>query len=475
MTKRPARRAIEFLASSPWYITDTALDAMLEIANREQFDPAKIAAAMHGPERPDALATREGAELEETRSVTVRDGVATLPIVGPMFRHADFFSNVSGATTYENLAREFTAALESSEVRAILLDIDSPGGEAQGASELAAIFAAARGKKPVWAYVGAMGASAAYWLAAAADRIVVNELATVGSVGARARFNEQLFREDQRGERGGGRRTTELVAKQSPRKNGSMSDTQVMVDALAAVFISGVAELRGVTEEKVLSDFGQGGLFLGAGAVEAGLADAIGTYESVHAELVAKVSPTNARGSVTANMRGGPSGVRFTLEDRMKQPELTTDTPPVTTPAPDGSAPKTEEPAPAPTPPVTPPVTTAAPASSTDGVAEALVAAATAERERIVAILEVTQTPVGAVATEAIKDPACTHEQAAVRLLAASRAQGDTLLDRLRKDEATLKAPPAEAETAASTPKTVARQVVSDYLKLTTTGSKPRS
>jgi ClpP class serine protease len=54
------------------------------------------------------------------------------------------------------------------------VNIDSPGGEVNGANELAQAIYDARGKKPIVAYVGGAGASAAYWVASAADRVVAS-------------------------------------------------------------------------------------------------------------------------------------------------------------------------------------------------------------------------------------------------------------------------------------------------------------
>ena len=59
---------------------------------------------------------------------------------------------ISGASSYELIARDFTAALENPQIKGIILDIDSPGGEVNGVSELSNMVFAARGKKPVVAY-----------------------------------------------------------------------------------------------------------------------------------------------------------------------------------------------------------------------------------------------------------------------------------------------------------------------------------
>ena len=77
--KRPAMRAIQALFNTPWAITEEGLETLLVVAARENLDPEAVAAQL-------------GRKLENARSVTVRDGVATIEVVGPMFRYADFFT-----------------------------------------------------------------------------------------------------------------------------------------------------------------------------------------------------------------------------------------------------------------------------------------------------------------------------------------------------------------------------------------------
>jgi ClpP class serine protease len=66
---------------------------------------------------------------------------------------------------------------------------------------------------------------------------------------------------------------------------------QATVDSLAQVFIDRVATFRGVTSRHVIENFGRGGLVVGAAAVAAGMADALGSLESVIASS-ASMSPS---------------------------------------------------------------------------------------------------------------------------------------------------------------------------------------
>ena len=266
MTPKPAKRITSALMGQPWAITEGYLQLMLQIAARQNLDV-------------EAVERQLGRRLENTQTVQERAGVAIIPVTGPIFRYANLFAAVSGATSIQTLARDFSVALNNPDVRAILLNIDSPGGEANGVAEFAEMVYQARGTKPIWAYVGGTGASAAYWIASTADRIVAHETAMLGSIGVIAAIPT-----DEEGE-------ITFVSAQSPRKamnpetDEGKQDIQYVLDTLAQHFVETVARNRGVTADTVLADFGQGAVLIGKDAVAAGLADRLGTFEATLAEL----------------------------------------------------------------------------------------------------------------------------------------------------------------------------------------------
>jgi ClpP class serine protease len=249
-------------------ITEAGLETIVGIAQRQDVE------GWRNVVDPEAVSVKIGTPLMNATSVTVRDRFAIIPIVGPIFRRANLFTDMSGAVSTSALARDLRIADEEPEADQIILKIDSPGGQATGIAEAAELIKRAR--KRVIAYVDGMGASAAYWLAAAADEIVVNKTAEVGSIGTvfSARINNS-------------NNTVTIVSRQSPKKRlepgteEGNKQLQERADNLASVFIEDVAEFRGVTVEKVLSDFGQGGLLLGQAAVDAGMADRVGTFEEI--------------------------------------------------------------------------------------------------------------------------------------------------------------------------------------------------
>lgn len=268
-------RVLDVALNSMWAMETEALERLLTIAAREHEITDEALEAY----RAKALAGTERAE--------VRDDVAIIRAHGAMFHRANLMTAISGATSYDILLRDFTAALDNPHLEAIVLDIDSPGGVVGGASELAAAIYGARQKKvkPIVAYIGNRGASAAYWLASAADEVVVADTALVGGIGVQATLRVS---DDPQGET-----TYTFISSQSPMKNaGPDTDEgakaiQSRVDALAQVFVEAVAAHRGRAAETVLKDFGRGDVFVGKDAVAAGLADRVGTFEALMSELQA--------------------------------------------------------------------------------------------------------------------------------------------------------------------------------------------
>tara|TARA_Y100001934_G_scaffold281710_1_gene392378 strand:+ start:311 stop:1519 length:1209 start_codon:yes stop_codon:yes gene_type:complete len=258
------------ITGDPWAITETALHTILEVAAREN-------------EAPEAVAAKLGRQLQNSYNATQRDGVAIIPVTGPLFRYANIFTAISGASSYELIARDFMSALENPQITSIILDIDSPGGEVNGVSELASMIFEARGTKPVIAYASGDAASGAYWIASAADEIVVSETSALGSIGVVGIYRGKSAKESAE--------TVEIVSSQSPHKRlDPMSDDgraklQTRIDAMADVFVSTIARNRSVTADHVLEHYGGGDVMIGGHAVNAGLADRIGSLERLITEL----------------------------------------------------------------------------------------------------------------------------------------------------------------------------------------------
>jgi len=272
MEKKEASCIISAIEKTPWAITPDGLELILGIAQRKISDPEA------------ALAKQE--EYKSESLYENADGIAVIEVFGSIFPRADLFTKVSGGTTAEGLLKTFSTALKDDSVKAILFNIDSPGGQITGINELSNAIYNARGTKPIYAYVSGMAASAAYWIASAADKIICDATARVGSIGVVA-----AWRDYSEADKKAGIKNYEFVSSQSPNKRVDYSTEkgkavlQKELDALADVFISIVARNRAVSEKNVIENFGEGGLIIASEAEKHRACDSIGSLESTIADL----------------------------------------------------------------------------------------------------------------------------------------------------------------------------------------------
>lgn len=116
--------------------------------------------------------------------LSIEDGIGVVAIEGPILRKPDLFAKVFyGATSSEEIADALQEIAGRDDIRAVLLNIDSPGGTVAGTPELANAVAALDKKKPVYAFSSGLMCSAAYWVASQARAIYSTPSAQVGSIG----------------------------------------------------------------------------------------------------------------------------------------------------------------------------------------------------------------------------------------------------------------------------------------------------
>lgn len=286
--------SFSLITARPWLMTDDALQTMLAIVAREQSD-TELARLLNEQRR--AFLEPQGDAPNGTTYTTVQDGIATIEVIGPIFRRANLFTQYSGGTSTDLLSADVQRAVNDPQIRGIVLAFDSPGGDANGINELAAAIHAGTQQKPIVAYVGGMAASAAYWLASACSEIVTDATAELGSIGAVLALPNPTARTS---------KDIEIVSSQSPKKRpdptteSGRAQYQARVDALAAEFVSSVAQYRNVSEAMVLNDFGQGGVMSGRAAVANKLADRLGSLQDTRAALHSRTNPLSFRRGMTA-------------------------------------------------------------------------------------------------------------------------------------------------------------------------------
>jgi len=219
---------------------------------------------------------------ENTNLYYVENGVATIPIEGPITRGSSFLSFLIGGADIDQISMAFNMALGDNSVESILLHINSPGGSIIGIQELAAQIYAGRKEKDLCTYCDGVMASAAYWLGSATDKIYISgQTNTIGHIGVVLTHRTDNWDDE----------TKFYAGKYKHIDAGGELNTedkeilQARVDYVYSIFVADVAKFRGVSTETVLSNMAEGRVFIGKQAVDAGLVDGISTHDQVHQGL----------------------------------------------------------------------------------------------------------------------------------------------------------------------------------------------
>lgn len=259
---------------------------------------------LEGAEDPRAFVmglptTKAGVPME------VAGGIATMTISGPLLHETDEIEAECGILSYKDIDRAVTGAVSSNEIKAVLIEWNSPGGDCAGAFELAEKLHRLRGVKPIFGACNVRAYSAAYLLAAAVcDKIYVSPTAGVGSIGVIAQICNVVGFDQKMG-------FEYLTLFAGDRKNDGnphekfskemIESLQGEIDRLYGYFTDAVSRYRSIPLSAVVAT--QAAVFKGKDGVLARLADEFhdvgaknGAEEALLA-LVDKRSPGSTRGA----------------------------------------------------------------------------------------------------------------------------------------------------------------------------------
>lgn len=249
-------------------------------------------------------------------------GVAVLEIFGALAHRTALKANSTYVQGYESIARAFETAMADPSVRALLLEIDSPGGEVAGAFQLAEQIHAARGRKPIIAIASDCACSAAYLIASAADSISVTRTGVVGSIGVatcHADLSRALDKE--------GVAITYLYAgahkvdgnPYQPLPPEVAAQIQADVDHYYALFLNTVAAYRPITDALTLRAT-EARTFIGPQALDARLADHLETPDQAVARLIASFPSTPKRALAQTTRKSSMSADEETRDVPLPDP-----------------------------------------------------------------------------------------------------------------------------------------------------------
>lgn len=256
------------LYGTPLLIARPKLEVILGVVARKM---AGDTLATPPPTTPD-VSTSGGLQIQE--------GIAILPVLGTLVRRSSYIGAASGLTSYHDIEAMAEQAFADGQVRAVLLEIDSSGGEAGGVFDLAQRLRqlAQTSGKPLWAIADEAALSAAYAIACAAGRLWLTRTAEVGSIGVVAVHVDESVADAK-----AGMSYTFLHAgahkvdghPHAPLPAPVAADIQADIDQLHEQFISLVAGFRRLTVEAIRDT--EARVYRGEAALQVGLADQIGT------------------------------------------------------------------------------------------------------------------------------------------------------------------------------------------------------
>lgn len=298
------------------HIADRVLNRPLLITRDKAQVVLSVIAGRIGVSTPEA-SRFEGSSIVEDESGArravpyrvTRGGVGIITITGSLVNRGAWIGASSGLTSYEGIAHQIKTAAADPSVRSVILDLHSPGGEAVGAFETTALVRDLAARKRTVAIVNGMAASAAYAIASGATEIVTTETGVSGSIGVvllHADFSRQLDREGI---------TPTLIHAGAHKVDGNpfeplsadvRDDLQAEVNAFYDAFLAAVAKGRGNRLTAAAARQTEARTFIGQAAVDAGIADHVGSFEMVLAELSRAPSPSGGR-STSHNRRSSMS------------------------------------------------------------------------------------------------------------------------------------------------------------------------
>jgi signal peptide peptidase SppA len=272
--------------------------------------------AVEAPDDPGVMRPAAAVGRWETRDsmrgsgMLIDGGVGILPITGSLVHRGTWIGTSSGLQSYDGIAQQLRIAAEDDRIKAVLLDLNSYGGEAGGVADLAQEVRDLAATKPVRAMINDAAASAAYWIAAAAQDISITETGIAGSIGVVLTHQDISAAAEKAGVK-----ITQIHAGAnkllgSPFKalsDADMAQLQESVDQLYALFTSRVDAYRG---GKTNARATEARIYRGQAAVDAGLADQVTTGRALLAEMQAEVANRGkSRTSTRSNtMSGSQSG-----------------------------------------------------------------------------------------------------------------------------------------------------------------------
>lgn len=266
-----------------------ALVDRMGIQKLDRIDGTSLSAAQLRQQASDWMDDEPASPAR--RQYTVEQRVARVPVDGTMVHKLGGVSPWSGMVGYDCLDKIIADAQANKEVGAILLDIDSPGGEVAGCFDFCRKLkrmGKSGGGKPIIAFANEMACSAAYAIASSCDAVMTTQTGQVASIGvwtmqvdmtkglSKNGVEVTMIRAGERKARGGSYETPD---------DETFAKLQGWVNETWDIFATLVSDNRPISKSAVMAL--EGDWFTGNAALDLGLVDAVDTPEAIFEAVAA--------------------------------------------------------------------------------------------------------------------------------------------------------------------------------------------
>ena len=232
--------------------------------------------------------------LFSSLSMSLSPKIAVLPIEGTLLTESTNSLIYGKSSSSRDIANQLYDFKDDDSVKAVILDINSPGGSPVATEEISNAITELKKEKPVYVLINDMGLSGAFWIAVSADKTYASRMSAVGSIGVTSAGLgfEDFIREYNISYR---RQTAgEFKDLNSPFREPTEEEERIIQNILDEIhrnFIHHIAMNRNMTYGEV-EKYATGEIFLGSKALEIGFIDEIGYYPDVTEELEEKFKNT---------------------------------------------------------------------------------------------------------------------------------------------------------------------------------------
>ena len=219
-------------------------------------------------------------------SAGVTDKIAVISLRGII---TNMEPGMLGETAVDDLKLQLRQATEDARVKAIVLSIDSPGGEVTASDTIYNAVRETREKKPVVIQMGSLSASGGYYVACGGTWLIANDTTLTGSIGVimQAISYQALFSKvglEMRTFKSGQFKDMMSGSREMTKEEAEYVQSLVMQSY--GKFVGIVAKERNLTEEQLVGGLADGRILTGKDALEGRLIDQIGDTEDAYAKAM---------------------------------------------------------------------------------------------------------------------------------------------------------------------------------------------